>query len=753
MSETAPRKLDFIRELVEADNQSGRYGGRVQTRFPPEPNGYAHLGHCKAICVDYGIARDYDGVCFLRLDDTNPTTENMEFVEAMKRDVEWLGFEVGDRVRFASDYFDQLYAFAERMVEEGRAYVDSSTEDEIRACRGTVTEPGKPTRFRDRSVAENLDLLRRMKAGEFPDGAHVLRFKGDLAASNMKLRDPLMYRIRHAHHFRTGDKWSIYPMYDWAHGLSDAIEGVTHSICTLEFQDNRALYDLFVDAVGFEEPPYQTEMARLNVTHVHLSKRKLIALVAEGHVHGWDDPRMPTLAGYRRRGVRPEAVVKFVEDAGIAKTNATVDIQVFEQAIRDDLDPLVPRVMAVVDPLPFVIENWGEDEVDVLDAPLYPHDVPLEGSRQVSFGKTILIDRSDFAEVPPKKWRRLTVGGEVRLRYAYIVRCTGVEKDSDGHIVALRGTVDRDSRGGRAADGRKVKGTIQWVSQAHGLPAELRIYDHLYAVPHPGAAEDWRTELNPNSEVIKQGVVEPFVADGPAGSRYQFERIGYFSRDIVDGQDALVYNRIVPLKDTFTKKAPAPAPAVKKPKSAPAPAPAREVDPAAQALADAHGMSTEDATVLVENPSWLAFFEAAVATGGDAKGIAALLVHELRGLLDGSDPAESKVTPAAIANITKLQGAGTINSKVARKVLAALVEEGGDPKAIVDARGWAAITDQAALEALVDGVLDAHPGELAAFRGGKKKLQGFFVGQVMRASGGKADPQALKKVLFAKLNA
>ncbi len=750
MSDT-PRKLDFIRELVEADNASGRFGGRVQTRFPPEPNGYAHIGHCKAICVDYGIARDYDGVCFLRLDDTNPTTEDMEFVEAMKRDVEWLGFEVGDRIRFASDYFDQIYAFAERMVEEGRAYVDSSSEAEIRECRGTVTEAGRPTAYRDRSVAENLDLLRRMKAGEFPDGAHVLRFKGDLAASNMKLRDPLMYRIRHAHHFRTGDAWCIYPMYDWAHGLSDAIEGVTHSICTLEFQDNRALYDLFVDAVGFAEPPYQTEMARLAITHVHLSKRKLIALVDEGHVRGWDDPRMPTLAGYRRRGVRPEALVKFVEDAGIAKTNATVEIQVLEGAIRDDLDPLVPRVMAVLDPLPLVLDNWGEEEVDVLEAPLYPHDVPLEGSRAVSFGKTILLDRSDFAETPPKKWKRLTVGGEVRLRYAYIVRCTGVERDADGNVVALRGTVDRDSRGGRPKDGRKIPGTLQWVSAAHGLPAEVRLYDHLYGVPHPGAAEDWRSELNPESEVVKQAVIEPFIAEGPAGSRYQFERLGYFSRDIVDGVDALVYNRIVPLKDTFARKPPAPAPAASK-KPAPAPAPAaRTVAPAAQALADAHGMSTDDAGVLVEDAALMRFFEEATAAGGDGKGVAALLVNELRGRLDGADPADSRVTPAALADVARLQADGTINSTVARDLMVVLVEEGGDPSAIVRARGWAAITDPAALEALVDGVLDQHPDELAAFRGGKTKLQGFFVGQVMRASGGKADPQALKQVLFAKL--
>jgi glutaminyl-tRNA synthetase len=754
------RPADFIRQLVHDDNASGRFAGRVQTRFPPEPNGYLHLGHCKAICVDWGVAQENGGTCVLRFDDTNPETESPEFVESIVRDVEWLGFKVGDQKRYASDYFTQLFDFAVEMVRQGRAYVDSASETEIREARGTVNEPGRPTAFRDRSIEENLDLFARMAAGEFDDGAHVLRFKGDLTHANMKLRDPLMYRIRKAHHYRTADKWCVYPMYDWAHGLSDAIEGTTHSICTLEFQNNRALYDLFVDAVGFPNRPYQIEMARLAVTHVQLSKRKLIALVDEGHVRGWDDPRMPTLAGFRRRGVRPQAVRAFVEGMGVAKTNSVIDHAVLDQYIRDDLNPIVPRVMAILDPLPLVLENWDEGKVDWLDAPLYPHNVPLEGTRKVPFGETIFIDRADFAEAPPKGWRRLVVGGEVRLRYGYIIRCTGITKDEDGIVTSLQGTVDHGSRGGEPEDGRTVKGTIQWVSASHGKPAEVRLYDRLFKVESPGQADDWRTELSETSLVRKlHAVVEPSIADDAPGSRYQFERLGYFCRDAIDGVEALVFNRTIPLRDSWAKArraTPAPAaqpkkkkPSNKKTKTAPTLSPAETA--AVQVLVQAHGVSAADALVLSRDAPLQAFFERAVEAGGDPKGVANVVVNDLRAAQKDTALSDLPITPVAVAGLVRLTRAGTINSRAAKEVFATLLTEGGEPAAIVRDRGLAAVTDPAAIAEMVDAVLAKHPEELAAFRAGKTKLQGFFVGQAMRHSGGRADPRLLKQTLAAKL--
>ncbi|HEX5386185.1 MAG TPA: glutamine--tRNA ligase/YqeY domain fusion protein [Gemmatimonadales bacterium] len=552
----AARK-DFLREKVAADAASGRFGRPIHTRFPPEPNGYLHIGHAKSICLNFGIAREFAGLCNLRFDDTNPATEDLRYVDAIREDVRWLGF-AWDEERFASDYFERLYEIAEALVREGKAYVDSQSEEAIRAGRGTVTVPGTPSPYRDRTVEENLDLLRRMRAGEFPDGAHVLRARIDMAHANMLMRDPLLLRIRHASHYRRGTEWCLYPLYDFAHGLSDAFEGITHSFCTLEFKDNRELYDWLVREAGFERPPEQTEFARLELDYTVLSKRKLLRLVNEGYVTGWDDPRMPTIAGLRRRGVTPEAVRAFAETIGVARSDARIELATFEHAVRDDLNMRVPRVMAVAHPLKLVITNYPEGQGETLDAPLYPHDVPLTGSRPVPFSRELWIERDDFMENPPKKFFRLAPGREVRLRYGYLVTCTNVVRNAAGEVVEVHCTYDPATRGGDAPDGRRVQGTIHWVSAAHALDAELRLYDRLFAVPNPDAlpeGQDFVSALNPDSLVTVRGAkVEPSVAQDPPGTRYQFERTGYFMSDPIESRPgALVFNRTVALRDSWAK--------------------------------------------------------------------------------------------------------------------------------------------------------------------------------------------------------
>ena len=517
--DTAPRR-DFLREKVAEDVASGRFGRPIHTRFPPEPNGFLHIGHAKSICLNFGIAREYAGQCNLRFDDTNPSTEDVRYVDAIRDDVRWLGF-AWDEERFASDYFERLYEIAEALVGAGKAYVDSQSEEAIREGRGTVTVPGRASPFRDRTAEENLDLLRRMRAGEFPDGAHVLRARIDMAHPNMLMRDPLLLRIRHAAHYRRGTAWCVYPLYDFAHGLSDAFEGITHSLCTLEFKDNRELYDWLVREAGFERPPEQTEFARLELDYTVLSKRKLLRLVTDGHVSGWDDPRMPTIAGLRRRGVTPEAIRAFADTIGVARSDARIELATFEHAVRDDLNMRVPRVMAVARPLKLVLTNYPEGQVETLDAPLYPHDVPKTGSRPVPFSRELWIERDDFMEAPPKKFFRLAPGREVRLRYGYLVTCTEVVKDAAGEIVEVRATYDPATRGGDAPDGRRVQGTIHWVSAAHALDCELRLYDRLFAVPDPDALPEeaeFVAALNPDSLVTVRGAkIEPSVALGPAG--------------------------------------------------------------------------------------------------------------------------------------------------------------------------------------------------------------------------------------------
>lgn len=545
---------NFVRDLVEADVADGKVHGRVMTRFPPEPNGYLHIGHAKSICINFGIANEVPGaVCNLRFDDTNPATEETEFVESIQRDIRWLGFDWGDRLYFASDYFEKLYELAMKLVEAGRAYVDSSTLEEIRDARGSFYKAGRPSPYRDRPIDESVDLFRRMRAGELPDGSHVLRAKIDMESPNQNLRDPVMYRIKRQHHHRTGDAWPIYPMYDFAHGYSDAFEGVTHSICSLEFENHRPLYDWFLDQATFDPRPKQVEFARLNLTYTVLSKRKLQQLVKEKLVDGWDDPRMPTLAGLRRRGFTPEAIRAFCERIGVARRNSFVDVALLEFAVREDLNARCRRVMGVLRPLKVVIENL--DASETFDAPYQPDD-PSAGSRPLTLTREVYIDREDFDENPPKGWFRLAPGKEVRLRHACILKCERVVKDAEGDVVELRCTWDPESRGGNPKDGRKIKGTLHWVSAETAIDAEVRLYDRLFLTEQPGEGDrDFLAEMNPQSrETLAHAKLEPSLAGLGVGERVQLERVGYFCVDPDSTPGKLVMNRTIGLRDSWTAK-------------------------------------------------------------------------------------------------------------------------------------------------------------------------------------------------------
>ena len=546
--------LDFLHVRINQDNASGRFGKKVHTRFPPEPNGYLHIGHAKSICINFGLAQEYGGLCNLRFDDTNPVKEDTEYVDSIREDVHWLGGEWDDREYYASNYFDQLYAFAEQLIRDGKAYVDSQSAEEIRASRGTLTQPGTESPYRNRSIEENLDLFHRMRDGEFADGEHVLRAKIDMASPNVVMRDPTLYRIRHAEHHRTGDKWCVYPMYDFAHCLSDSLEGITHSICTLEFVNNRELYDWVLDALNVYHPQ-QIEFARLGLTYTVLSKRKLIQLVKGGFVRGWDDPRMPTICGMRRRGYTPEAIRDFCSRIGVARAENLVEYSLLEFCVREHLNAVAPRTMAVLDPIKVVIENYPEGQVEWFDMP-FSQDGSVEGSRKVPFSRELYIERDDFREDPPKKFHRLFPGSEVRLRYAYYVTCKDVIKDADGNIVELRCTYDPESKGGATPDGRKIKGTIHWVSVPHAVSAEVRLYEHLFTSPTPGNTPEgveFTDLLNPGSMRVVTAQVEPALAEFPAGARVQFERLGYFCVDPDSKPGAPVFNRTVTLKDSWAK--------------------------------------------------------------------------------------------------------------------------------------------------------------------------------------------------------
>ncbi|HEX2867814.1 MAG TPA: glutamine--tRNA ligase/YqeY domain fusion protein [Ignavibacteriales bacterium] len=548
--------LDFVRAIITEDLKTNKFGGKVHTRFPPEPNGYLHIGHAKSICLNFGVAQDFNGLCNLRFDDTNPSKEDVEYVDSIIEDVKWLGFDWGNRMFYASDYFDDLHAHAVELIKKGKAFVCDLNAQELRQYRGTLTEPGKNSPYRDRTVEENLELFERMKQGEFPDGSRTLRAKIDMASPNLNMRDPVIYRILRATHHRTGDKWCIYPMYDFAHGLSDSAEHITHSICTLEFEAHRPLYDWFLDELGVYHPQ-QVEFARLNLNYTVMSKRKLLQLVQEGFVSGWDDPRMPTISGLRRRGYTPESIRNFSEKVGVAKRENTIDVALLEHSIREDLNKKAQRVMAVLNPLKLVIDNYPEGQTEELEAVNNPEDASM-GTRMIPFSKVLFIEQDDFREEPPKKFHRLFPGNEVRLRYAYIIKCTDVVKDeSTGEVKEVHCTYYPETRSGSDQSGRKVKGTIHWVSSLHALPAEVRLYDRLFRVEDPTVEKegsDWKSNLNPDSlQVLNSCLVEPGLKDAPRGSKYQFERQGYFCVDLDSTVDKLVFNRTVALKDSWAK--------------------------------------------------------------------------------------------------------------------------------------------------------------------------------------------------------
>ena len=763
---------NFIRGIVNDDLRSGLNGDRVATRFPPEPNGYLHIGHASSICLNFGIARDFPGaVCHMRFDDTNPETEEIEYVESIMNDVRWLGFDWKDKLFFASDYFEQLYGFAVMLIKDGKAYVDSLNEEEIRALRGTVNEAGKNSPHRDRSVAENLDLFARMRAGEFPDGAHILRAKIDMASPNMLLRDPVFYRIKHAHHYRTGDAWCIYPLYDFAHPLSDAIEGITHSICTLEFEVHRPLYDWLVENVpiAWSPRPRQHEFARRNLNYTVTSKRKLLRLVNEGYVDGWDDPRMPTIAGLRRRGYTPESIQAFCDRIGITRSTGEDDIALLEYSIRDDLNHRAPRVMAVLDPLKVVITNFPEGEVEYHDASFWPHDVPKQGSRMVPFSRELYIEREDFMEHPPKKYHRLSPGAEVRLRYAYLIRCTGVVKDASGQIVEVQCTYDPETLSG--GESRKAKGTLHWVSAAHAVPAEIRLYDRLFSSPDPEGEEGktFLDNLNPESRVVlSRSVVEPSLAGATPGERFQFERQGYFVVDQDTAAGKLVFNRIVTLRDTWAKEVEKTAtPATK---SAP---PAGTVEPRAtqkpptasnrvqqlstldaaafHRYADELGLDLSEAEALVADGALASLFDATQALGYAPKAVAAWVVHALPGELAGRPLADIALRPDAVGELIDLIEDGTLSSRIAKDVFAAMVATGKRPAAIVEERGYRQVSDAGALQPIVTSLVTRFPDKVAQYRDGKTGLMGFFVGEVMKETKGQANPQMVKDLLAEQL--
>ena len=556
MTEETSTKTNFIREIIDEHNRTGRFGGRVHTRFPPEPNGYLHIGHAKALCIDFGMAEDYGGLTNLRYDDTNPVKEDVEYVDAIKEDIHWLGFDWGDREYYASDYFEPLYEMALQLIEKGLAYVDELSADEMREYRGTLTEPGKNSPWRDRPIEENLDLFKRMRAGEFPDGSKTLRAKIDMASPNINMRDPVMYRILHATHHRTGDAWCIYPMYDFAHGQSDSLEGITHSMCSLEYENHRPLYDWFLDQLGIFHPQ-QIEFARLNLTHTVMSKRKLRRLVEEGFVDGWTDPRMPTLSAMRRRGYPAKAIREFIDTIGVAKSDSFVEVELLEHIVRDQLNESAKRRMAVLEPLKVVLTNYPEGQVEYFEVPDFPQNPEAGGSRRVPFGRELWIEREDFEEVPPPKYHRLSPGKEVRLMNAYFVTCTEVVKDEEGNLIEIHCTFDPETQGGNAPDGRKVKGTIHWVSAAHAIEAEVRIYDQMFLDEHPEdlpEGESFIDHFNHDSLKVLKGYLEPDLANAKMGEAYQFVRDGYFALDSVHTQPGkLVFNRTIGLVDSWAK--------------------------------------------------------------------------------------------------------------------------------------------------------------------------------------------------------
>ncbi|GEM44540.1 glutamine--tRNA ligase/YqeY domain fusion protein [Deinococcus cellulosilyticus] len=754
---------NFITEIIDSDLSAGRYK-KVVTRFPPEPNGYLHIGHAKAICLNFGIALDYEGQCNLRFDDTNPEKENYEFVNSIRQDVEWLGFKPA-QVLFASDYFEKYYECAIQLIKDGNAYVDSVSDEEMRQLRGNLETPGTPSPYRDRSVEENLDLLARMRAGEFPEGAHVLRGKIDLGSPNMKLRDPVLYRILHSAHYHVGEGWHIYPLYDFAHPLEDFIEGISHSICTLEFENNRAIYDWLLDSLkgkcGFPENPrpHQYENARLVLDNTVLSKRKLIIMAERRYldgwnkpfeapvISGWSDPRMPTISGIRRRGVRPEAIREFIRRVGVSKTNSRVDLSTLDAAIRDDLNFISPRVMAVLKPLKVVIDNLPENHLEELDAPYWPHDVPNEGSRKLPFTREIYIDQDDFMEEAAPGFQRLTLGGKARLRYAYNITCEAIVKDDDGNIIELLCSYDPESKDGP----RGVKGVIHWVSAEKAVPAEFRAYDRLFTVANPDAEEgDFTDYLNPDSLKVFKGFVEPSVLQDSKDTRYQFERVGYYWQDPEDSTaEGLVFNRIVTLKDSFAeKKAEGKGQKAegRKQKAESKPQVKNEVVLTAEEQTQvdafkAKGLNDSEALTLTRDGKLRAY----LADAGDQMSVlASWVITDLSGAIREG---RNSVTLDQLSNLVSKIQSGEISNRIAKDVLAEALESGKDPSAIVEEKGLKQVSDTGALEAVIRQVMDQNPDKVAAYRGGKTGLMGFFVGQVMRETRGQGNPQLVNELV------
>jgi glutaminyl-tRNA synthetase len=753
----------FIGDIVDADLASGKHTS-VVTRFPPEPNGYLHIGHAKSICLNFGLAKQYGGRCHLRFDDTNPTTEDVEYVESMQRDVRWLGFDWGEHLYFASDYFDQLYQHAVALISSGKAYVCSLSEDEVRATRGTITEAGTNSPYRDRSVEDNLDLFKRMKQGEFEDGAHVLRAKIDMAAPNMKLRDPPIYRIKKASHYRTGDAWCIYPLYDFTHCLSDSTEKITHSLCTLEFENNRALYDWVLNNAPVDCHPQQIEFARLKISYTMLSKRKLLQLVEQDKVSGWDDPRMPTIAGMRRRGYTAAALRKFCDMIGVAKNNSTVDIGKLEYCIRDDLNHKAPRLMCVTEPLKVVLTNYPEGQVEQIEAASFPNDVGKPGTRTVPLSREIYIERNDFMEKPSKKFFRLAKGREVRLRYAHVIRCDEVVKDEAGHVTELRCSYDAN------AGDRKVKGTIHWASAAHAIDVELRLYDRLFESESPKDLD----ELNDKSlTTIKHAKLEPSGASAKPGDVFQFERQGYFCVDGATSGGATsdsatsggatdgnrVFNRTVTLRDTWAKlqarKGGAALRHAGRPqrqtakKSAPTLRKEAVLTAAEQERADSYvalGVPKADAAQIAQSDGATALFDAAHGGGASTRTLANLLINELPPALGDKGWDQLPFGGGELAELVQLLDDDAINGTTAKKLLAEMVDSGGSPLAMVEDRGLRQLGD-ADLEPLITQVISDNADNAARYRAGKTGLMGFFVGQVMKKSQGKANAERAGELL------
>ncbi len=760
---------DFIRDMVRADVAAGKHGGKVVTRFPPEPNGHLHIGHAKAICVDFGVAKEFGGRCHLRMDDTNPTTEDVSYVEAIKRDVKWLGFDWGEHLYYASDYFQRFYDLAEKLVERGRAYVCDLPDEEFgRSYRGTITEAGKDSPYRTRTPAENLELFRGMRDGKFKDGEKVLRAKIDMSSPNMKMRDPPLVRIKHAHHYRTGDSWCIYPLYDYAHCLEDSFEGVTHSLCTMEFESARELYDWVISATEVPHVPQQTEFARLNLTYTVMSKRRLLQLVEQKRVSDWDDPRMPTIAGFRRRGYTPESIRDFIGRVGVAKNLSTVDVALLESCVRDDLDRRSPRVMCILKPLELVIESFPENEVEELEAPHWPAGTEpgadiaenLRGSRKLPFSRTLLIDRDDFAEDPPAGWKRLAPGREVRLRHGYFVTCTRVEHEG-GQVSRVICTHDPATRGGIASDGAKNVGTIHWLSAAHAKDVEVRVYDRLFTTENPGSDEstDWLLELNPASLTVVRAKGEPCLAQAEPSARFQFERVGFFTADPDGKPGAPVFNRTVALKDAWArqtaKAAPTKAaPLVSQPATTEDKKPAAPLSPEANALVTAHGVTAGEARVLVQDAVLGALFAAAVAAPeGEAlaKQIASVLVNDLLGEMRAKKIDALPFDGKALVELVQLGQAGTISTKQSKDVLAEMIASGKPARAIVEAKGMKQIASADALGPIVDQVLLANADVVARYRGGNVNVFGAIVGLVMKQTKGQGNPKVIADLVKEKL--